>query len=118
MTVSTWSLPHSIAEPPSGSQRTRPSEVGAQKSPPVLPVVSQNVVSPLCEQPCGPWQSLKMTHLPLMHWSNRPLPVSQVSPSELAHVPSANGAIAGAHATSSRMGSQRFKVREKVARLR
>jgi len=107
-----------IAVPPSGSQRTRPSELGAQMSPAVLPLVSQTVVSPFCVQPAGPWQSVMVIHLRFTHWSNRPLPVSQVSPSVPSHVVPAKGAMRGVHAARARMTSQRFKVGEKVARLR
>lgn len=43
--------------PPSGSHRTLPSEVGAQRSPTLLPEVSQSAVSDVTVQPRGPLQS-------------------------------------------------------------
>ena len=57
MTPSTPSTHRKMLRPPSGSQRTLPSDVGAQWSPTELPVVSQSAVSLVTEHPLGPLQS-------------------------------------------------------------
>lgn len=57
MTPSMPSAQRRIFTPPSGSQRTLPSDEGAQRSPTEFPLVSQSTVSAVAEQPPDPLQS-------------------------------------------------------------
>lgn len=57
MTLRPPSRQRRMFAPPSGSQRTLPSEVGGHRSPAVLPLVSQVTSPPSVVQPRLPLQS-------------------------------------------------------------